>query len=821
MTINSFIIANNLPIPTPTAPLNITEYIQPLEFTWTEVNIDNFSYDFALYEDSSDEILFSVYGLQTNNFILKEEDFELVNDKKYNWKIRSVYYTCAGDWSSFANFDKKAIEMAIPISPNNLGCLTSNDITFNWSTGVGIEYYIFEISTDSLFNNIIDSKNTTEINYKMTTLIDGEYFWRIKSYDKYSKEYISDYVKLTIHPTSSSNPNPSSLIPDTSNVDSMPVNFSWNGNVLTDPENYEIQISNDNFTTILYSTNDIYDTSFQLDSNTLNLTDGNYQWRVRINYQECFLSDWSTPASFTRICYDWTQQNFTVNTIEKDCRSIEMTIIPSTFTDLDKYIVELSGANTRTIDPASTTNIIDNLNIGLTNYTVRAVSSIGCSDLIRTGSFTVHWEWDYVAGNTGNDMSYDSVVDKDGNILITGYFSGTVNFGGGDRTSVGNLDIFVLKLDNAGNYLWDYTAGSTNEDKGLSIDVDSNGNSYITGYYKGLINFGSTGKSCSGQADIFTLKLDSDGNYLWDRVARSTGYNEGKDIVVDSDGNCYVVGYYHNTINFGGSNRSNINTFADFFIFKLDSNGGFQWDYVNGGIGTEEAWAIDIDDENSIYIGGVFSNTVNFGNGNRTPSPNTQRDIFVLKLASNKAFKWVYTKGSSNNDWLYDIVVDDFRNSYIVGLYANTINFGGGNRSVQGSSNLFAVKINMNGNYMWDYCKGSSGADLAFSITKDKNNDILFMNRYSGTIDFGGGNRTSNGNHDLCIVKMDSDKNYICDYSIGGTNSECSEGGIYTDDYNSVYVSGFFQSSSIDIGGGTRTNVNPSNVDIFVLKFNF
>ena len=60
-----------------------------------------------------------------------------------------------------------------------------------------------------------------------------------------------------------------------------------------------------------------------------------------------------------------------------------------------------------------------------------------------------------------------------GNSYITGNFQGTVDFGGGDVTSAGNMDIFVLKLNSSGTFQWVNTYGSTSDDWGWDIAVDS------------------------------------------------------------------------------------------------------------------------------------------------------------------------------------------------------------------------------------------------------------------------------------------------------------------------------------------------------------
>jgi len=114
-------------------------------------------------------------------------------------------------------------------------------------------------------------------------------------------------------------------------------------------------------------------------------------------------------------------------------------------------------------------------------------------------------------GGTSMDVGYGIAVDSSGNSYITGDFSGTVDFGGGDVTSAGSNDIFVLKLDSSGVFQWVYTKGGTSSDYAYGITVDSSGNSYITGFFNGTVDFGGGDITSAGSSDIFVLKLNPSG----------------------------------------------------------------------------------------------------------------------------------------------------------------------------------------------------------------------------------------------------------------------------------------------------------------------
>ena len=111
------------------------------------------------------------------------------------------------------------------------------------------------------------------------------------------------------------------------------------------------------------------------------------------------------------------------------------------------------------------------------------------------------------------DFGWALETDSSNNSYITGYFQDTVNFGGGNITSAGNRDVFVLKLNSSGVFQWVYTAGGTEDDYSYGLDIDSSGNIYAVGSFQSTINFGGGNITSEGVYDVFAVKLNSSGQY--------------------------------------------------------------------------------------------------------------------------------------------------------------------------------------------------------------------------------------------------------------------------------------------------------------------
>ncbi len=132
--------------------------------------------------------------------------------------------------------------------------------------------------------------------------------------------------------------------------------------------------------------------------------------------------------------------------------------------------------------------------------------------------------WNKTWGGSGYEYAYEIALDASGNTFITGV---TSSYG------AGHSSVFLLKYDPSGNLLWDKTWGGSSGETGRELAIDASGNVYITG---------ETASFGAGYSDAFILKYDSSGNLLWDKTWGSSGNDYGKGIAIDSLGNTFITG---------------------------------------------------------------------------------------------------------------------------------------------------------------------------------------------------------------------------------------------------------------------------------------
>ena len=377
-------------------------------------------------------------------------------------------------------------------------------------------------------------------------------------------------------------------------------------------------------------------------------------------------------------------------------------------------------------------------------------------------------------GSTGEDKGYSVAVDSSGNIYTTGIFSGTVDFdpgaGTANLTSAGSWDVFVSKLNSAGELVWVKKFGSTAADQGRAIAVDTLGNVYTTGSFSGTVDFdpgAGTSNLFSGQDAVFVLKLNSAGEFVWAKQLNEswTSVAYGYSIAVDSSGNVYTTGNFRGTVDFDpGAGASNLTSAGstgnvDAFVSKLDSTGAFVWvkQFTGTGNKDEFGYSIAVDSSGNVYTTGYFSGTTDFdpdpaGGAVANLTSAIGEDVFVSKLNSTGAFVWVKQFGGTSSEQGRSIAVDSSGNVYTTGFFQGTADFdpdpaGGAvaNLTSAGALDVFVSKLDATGAFVWaKQFSGTGSFDQGNSIAVDSSGNVYTTGNFRGTVDFDPGAGTAN-----------------------------------------------------------------------------
>jgi cysteine-rich repeat protein len=234
--------------------------------------------------------------------------------------------------------------------------------------------------------------------------------------------------------------------------------------------------------------------------------------------------------------------------------------------------------------------------------------------------------WSKTIGGSGTDSAYGVAVDGVGNILVTGEFQQSVDFGGTVLTSTGSRDIFVAKYSASGVLDWAKSFGGTTGDSGRGVAADALGNVFITGYFYNTVNFGGGSLTSAGSGDIFVAKFSASGAHEWSKRFGGTNVDYGNAIAVDGNNEIIITGSFKGTVDFGGGAFSSLSD--DIFVAKYSGFGGYQWSEHYRAPWYQFGSAIAVNGNSNIAVTGKFENTVDFGNGPHTS--NGDYDIFLF-----------------------------------------------------------------------------------------------------------------------------------------------------------------------------------------------
>jgi len=241
---------------------------------------------------------------------------------------------------------------------------------------------------------------------------------------------------------------------------------------------------------------------------------------------------------------------------------------------------------------------------------------------------------------------YAVKIDSDGDIYTAGRFLNTVDFDPGTAvvtlTSFGSWDVFVCKLDTAGNFIWAKKMGGASSEILYSMTLDGNGNIYSTGVFNDTADFnpsnGVENLISKGISDVFISKLDSNGDFVWAKSIGGNSYDYSASVAVDDYGDVYTTGIFYNTVDFDpGTGMYNLTSMGnyDIFISKLTTDGNFVWAERLGGASSEYCKSINVDVQGNVVLAGYYSGTVDFDPSvnvaNKTSAGGS--DFYILKLS--------------------------------------------------------------------------------------------------------------------------------------------------------------------------------------------
>jgi len=391
------------------------------------------------------------------------------------------------------------------------------------------------------------------------------------------------------------------------------------------------------------------------------------------------------------------------------------------------------------------------------------------------------FRWVFTIGGTGADVPYQIKLGNDGSAYVTGYLTSGALCNGRPVLNKGGQDIFLMRITANGTCDWAVSVGSTGDDQGHDLAIESSGDVLVTGSFTGTVNF-ATGSTPAvlisrGFTDGFIARYAPDGSFESVVQFGGTGDDAGNAIIVRPDGDIMVAGAFSGTASFGSLLTPQVLVSAggfDYFLARMAPTLGLQWAVRGGGVGNDVVGtggiALALNDVT--YISGTFSGIASVGPGAGITAlvSHGDADIFIANYDANGTWaSFARVIGGIGTDAVATFVRDDFGNFFLGGSFQGSVDFDPGSgvhvvnaRAVGGAADAFVLSLDPAGDLRWVNPLGAAvsgdvnfGATSGISLAPD--GTLWAVGRFFGRVDFDPGTdaveRQNVGDADQFVVR--------------------------------------------------------------------
>jgi hypothetical protein len=366
--------------------------------------------------------------------------------------------------------------------------------------------------------------------------------------------------------------------------------------------------------------------------------------------------------------------------------------------------------------------------------------------------------WGKTFGDVGFDLALSAVVSSDGSVVVTGQFSGTVDFGGGARASLGEADGFVAAYDREGTFLYDLQFGGSGHELAPRLALGPDDQLWL-GFISTsrTLTIGATELTGGGgYGDLFLLELGPEGSVMQAHTYSTHGAGLGlSDIEATPDGGVIITASM-SRFDFGDGVVYYAGPGMDILLAKLDASGGREWSHQFGGSDDLFVYSLALA-EDAIYLDAIYRGANATLGGQVLPDTAAGIDFAcaVAKFGLDGAHIWsrpcdVGTGGG-------DILVDDDGNVFITGLFHGKVDFGSGPVTAVGTHDMYLARLDpSDGRAVWTLRAGDNYA-YGRGLASDGRGSVLFAAQVTGEAVFDGGVSAGVGVDSLLLGRVSND----------------------------------------------------------------
>lgn len=298
--------------------------------------------------------------------------------------------------------------------------------------------------------------------------------------------------------------------------------------------------------------------------------------------------------------------------------------------------------------------------------------------------------WSNSYGDSSVQVAHGVAVDSQDNVIVVGHYRGTLDFGQPPLVNASTFDEpYVAKLSGGGNYLWAKRFGAIDAfESTRAVAIAPDDSIVICGEFEDTINFGTRQLTATSTRDIFLAKLDEAGNHLWSQRFGTSGSQGCAGVAVDPEARIAITGHVDGAVDFGGGSLP-ASGLGDAFLAIYDGVGNHLWSKRFGDAEDQNGTSVTIDDAGNIVFSGTFAGEIDFGGG--AVSSAGSKDAFIAKLSRNGVLLWSKRLGDSLEQSALFVACSSDYTIGVAGTLIGTVDLGGGSLVGMGSDVVAGV----------------------------------------------------------------------------------------------------------------------------------
>ncbi len=353
-------------------------------------------------------------------------------------------------------------------------------------------------------------------------------------------------------------------------------------------------------------------------------------------------------------------------------------------------------------------------------------------------------EWDKTIGGNDHDFLSDIYVAADGGYILAGSSKSDIS-GYKSENSRGDDDFWIVKIDMDGEFLWDKTIGGDSSDvcQASSPTVDGG---YIIGGYSDSNISGEKTENSYGLNDYWIVKIDIAGTIEWQKTIGGDNVDRLTDLEQIIDGGYIINGRTESGIT--GNKTTEHRGLHDFWVVKLDPLGEIEWQKTIGGEGSDQPLDLEPVSDGGFIVSGVSDSEIGV---DKSESPLGGFDIWIVKLNATGEIEWNNTIGGTTDDVVY--MVKETSDGFILGGYSDSDPSADKSETAIGNTDYWILKLNESGEIEWENTVGSSSSDYCSEIIETADNNFIAAGKSIGFIS-GDKNEPKIGETDIWLVEL-------------------------------------------------------------------